>query len=132
MRRDWRTKEAEKYRRLLTADPPICGLGAPVSVLNNCTRRAVGQDCLCRFDANEVADDAELIGCDFSLEIDLEAREVEESADELASCLQLAWAPATDDEREALARLTAVHRRLLTVARHGSSISDRYAEDVDP
>lgn len=45
---------------LLTADPPLCGEGDAVAVLNSCERRRRALDSLCRFDAAAMAGDLEV------------------------------------------------------------------------
>lgn len=127
-------KRAELYERLLTADPPICRGGHPVAVLNACERRRRGADCLCRFDANELAEDGELLGCGAiadSLEHELEREEVEGLLAEVELCLNRP-APTEDRSAEAFERLGRVRYRLEAVVEHEAGLTDRYSDEIEP
>lgn len=124
-----RRKRVELYRWLLTADPPVCKVGNPVTILNTCERRRRGEECWCRFDVVAVADDLEAVGADELVELlndDLEPEDVELLAGRLAAAMgsQL-------DDADAEERGTALVRRLSRVAKAGSGLSDAYAEEID-
>lgn len=133
-----RVPRAELYDRLLTADPPVCALGKPVEVLQRCERRRRSQDCVCRFDANEISDDGLLIGfADLGAYMNGESEplEVEDFARALAYGLARAattgptgdaveWEAATD-------RLRRVEHRLRVLVAHEAGLTDRYSDEVD-
>jgi hypothetical protein len=120
---------AEQYIWLLTADPPICRAGRPIEVLNSCERRRRDEVCWCRVAVRDVVDDLELVGRpDLGewFESELEADDVADLAERLH-----AIAPGNGDDA-ALERVMALANILRRVADHGSGLTDRYADDVDP
>ncbi len=134
-----RTPRAELYDRLLTADPPVCGLGKPVAVLQGCERRRRDQECLCRLDANEVSDDLLRLGCDDLadyLVAGSEPEDVEDFVGAMADCLarSIARRPpdGAGDREEATERLRRVERRLRVLVEHEAGLTDRYSDEIDP
>lgn len=133
------TSPAELYDRLLTADPPVCAAGKAVAVLQQCERRRRDQECLCRFDANEIAEDAAGLGCAEVGEYvsgELEPDDVEDFARAVAACLddRSSGTAATDPDGVAAAmeRLRRVEGRLGVLVRHEAGLTDRYSDDIDP
>jgi hypothetical protein len=126
-------RRAEQYERLLTADPPICGQGSPVALLNGCERRRRGLDCWCRFNASEISDDLDAlgIGSEISLETEFDPDEVEDLTADFELALQHAT-PYDDWRRDAHDRLVAVVQRLQRIADRGSGLTDTYSDDIDP
>jgi hypothetical protein len=124
-------KRVELYRWLVTADPPICGRGKPVVLLNTCERRRRDEECLCRFDVVEIADDWEAAGAGHLIEWlndDLEPEDVEALSEDLARALK---APPDDADLGAVERSERVLRRLRRLVEAGVGISDEYADDLD-
>ncbi|HLX35642.1 MAG TPA: hypothetical protein VKR30_10435 [Candidatus Limnocylindrales bacterium] len=125
-----RRTRVELYRWLLTADPPICVQGGnPVAVLNSCSRRRRGEECWCRFDVVEAADDLEGVGADDLIEWlndDLEPEDVSDLAEKLEAHLRRADAEGPEADQAQRLR-----RRLKRVADRGSGLSGAYADDVD-
>jgi len=123
-------RRADKYPWLLTADPPVCAGGRPVAVLNRCPRRRREQECHCRFDPAEIAEDLEELGAGQlarTLEDSLEPDEVEDFIEELQRCL----AQAKGDE-DCVERVRALVARLQRLVEAEAGLTDRYADDVDP
>jgi len=126
-----RPKRVELYRWLLTADPPICGRGNPIVVLNSCERRRRDEECWCRFDVTEVADDLEAAGASGLVEWlndDLEPDDVAALADELATTLARVEPTAEPDGNE---RGRKLERRIRRLVEAGVGLSDEYADDID-
>lgn len=126
-----RPKRVELYRWLLTADPPICGRGNPSAVLNMCERRRRDEECWCRFDVIEVADDLEAAGAPGLVEWlndDLEPDDVAALADELAATVARAGSAVELDGTERGRKLERRFRRLVEA---GVGLSDEYADDID-
>ncbi len=129
-----RRARAELYHRLLVADPPVCGRGNVIAILNSCERRRRMLDCQCRFDANEISKDAETIGCEAlasAFDVALEPDDVEDVAADLELCLRSAKT-TNEFERDARDRLVAVSKRLERVIEAQSALTDEYSDEVDP
>ncbi len=134
MKRTKGERRAELYDRILTVDPPLCAQGDPVAVLNACDRRRRMLDCLCRFDANEIASDATLFGCTdlaSAFDIALEPEDVESVAADLEICLRRST-PSDEVLRDAHDRLQRAASRLERVVDAGAGLTDEYSDAVDP
>lgn len=134
MKRPRGTRRAELYDRVLTADPPLCGRGNAVAVLNSCERRRRMLECICRFDANQIAEDASLFDCAdvaSAMEDSLEPDDVEALAGDLELCLGRAGA-STEIERDARDRLERAFQRLERVIDAGAALTDEYSDAIEP
>ncbi len=122
-------RRADRYSWLLTSDPPLCGGGRPVAVLNQCSRRRKGQICFCRFEAAEIAEDLGKLGAGElarELEDGMEPDEVADFADGVRRCLR----GAKGDE-ELIERVKVLLVRLEKVVEAEAGLTDRYSDDVD-
>lgn len=134
----WRYERAD-YKWLLLADPPVCGGGNAVALLNGCERRRRAEVCLCRFNVQEIVEDLTAIGQpklgDEWLTTELEARDVEDFRDALRAAADRAASrledEPDDDLEHAVERIRSLVGRLDRLVQHESGLSDQYADDVD-
>lgn len=119
---------AEQYPGLLTADPPVCGVGPALGLLRRCERLRRSERCYCRFAAGDITDDLTAAGIDELAEYfstSLEPEDVEELVGKL-SRLDL-----TRVERDVGDRLALELADLRRLVQAGSGLTDRYADDLD-
>jgi hypothetical protein len=128
-----RAKRVELYRWLLTADPPICARGNPVAVLNACERRRQDEECWCRFDVSEAADDLEAAGAAHLVEWlndDLEPDDVASLADDLARVVARPTAETEPDGNERGRNLERRFRRLVEAGAASRTRTPTISTDV--
>ena len=124
-----RSRPAEQYAWLLTADPPVCAVGTALGALRRCDRLRRGEHCFCRFATADIAEDLSAAGAPELAEF-LETSLEPEDVEELMDGVQQINLDAIGDEAlaERLTTLLADLRRLVLA---GAGLTDRYADELD-
>ena len=120
---------ADQYGWQLTADPPVCRDGPALGILRRCELLRRGERCFCRFAAADLAEDLAAAGAPELgeyFDTALEPEEVEVLAERLGR-LEL----GTIADEDLSDRLRLLRLDLERLARAGSGLTDRFADDLD-
>lgn len=131
--------ERRDYVWLLTAEPPLCRDGDSLAVLRRCERLRRGQDCVCRFNASDIADD--LADIDAGTIADQYLRDRLDSGDvvRFRDAVNQALAETQRDpsgsaplEREmAIERVGHLLSRLDRVIASGAELTDQFSDELE-
>lgn len=131
--------ERRDYVWLLTAEPPMCRDGDSLGVLRRCERLRRGQDCVCRFNTSDIADDlADIEGgpiADQYLRDRLDSEDVVGFRNAVSQALAKARRDregATPLERDmAIERVGHLLRRLDRVVASGAELTDEFSDELE-
>lgn len=124
-----RRYRAEQYPGLLTADPPICAVGLPLTVLRRCERIRRGETCYCRIYSRDLADDLIAAGAPQQADYLSESLEPEDVEALVAELRAIDFDRLADGDLRA--RVDAGVAQLARLVQHDAGLTDRYSDDLD-